>query len=308
MRSPSLSPASNSVTKTLTVEDDAPPPLDFQLTLKGESQTVTVNSNDSGLDLNSSSGNTPALNASNLKSLLQLNQDFQDALPLLPGVVRGIDGLIRIKGGRTNQANTLVNSATVTDPFTGQAALSLPAVAVQSVQVLANPFSAEYGRFASGVVDVSTRGGTDEWKTLFEDPVPRFRWIDHRHTHGVESASPHLTFAGPLDQGEALHLPGMPATDTTPSRCPRLPDPNNVRIVEKLNSYTQLDWTPSASHRLTAVVTRRSAKHRLRQHQHLQPAAGHGRRSRARILSLPHPPLDPRQWRLHADLVLSQEA
>jgi hypothetical protein len=34
-----------------------------------------------------------------------------------------------------------------------------------------------------------------------------------------------------------------------------LPNPDNVRIVEKLNSYTQLDWTPSASHRLTAVLT-----------------------------------------------------
>ena len=243
-----------SVTKTLTVEDDLPPPLDFQLTLKGQPQTVTVNSNDSGMDLNSSSGNAPALNASNLKSLLQLNQDFQDALPLLPGVVRGIDGLIRIKGGRTNQANTLVNSATVTDPFTGQAALSLPAVAVQSVQVLANPFSSEYGRFSSGVVDLSTRGGTDEWKTLFEDPIPRFRWIDHRHTHGVESASPHLTFAGPLIKAK-LYIFQAAGYGYDTVTVPSLPNPDNVRIVEKLNSYTQLDWTPSASHRLTAVLT-----------------------------------------------------
>ena len=112
--------------------------------------------------------------------------------------MRGLDGLIRIKGGRTNQTNTLVNSASVTDSFTGQPALTLPAVAIHSVQVLSNPFSSEYGQFASGVVDVDTRGGTDQWKFLFEDPIPRFRWINHRQTHGVESASPHLTFAGPL--------------------------------------------------------------------------------------------------------------
>ena len=166
---------------------------------------MKVNAQNSGVDLSSSSGNTPELNADILKSVVRVNQDFQDALPLLPGVVRGFDGLIRIKGGRTNQANTLVNSASVTDPFTGQAALSLPVVAVQSVRVLSNPFSSEYGRFASGVVDLSTRGGTDEWKWLFEDPIPRFRWIDG-HTHGVESASPHLTFAGPLRKDRALHL------------------------------------------------------------------------------------------------------
>jgi hypothetical protein len=241
------------MTKKLTVEDDHPAELDIQLTLKGQSQTVTVTSEDAGIDFTSSSGGAPTLNASNLKSLVELNQDFQDALPLLPGVVRGIDGLIRISGGRTNQANTLVNSATVADPFTGQPALSLPAVAVQSVQVLANPFSSEYGRFSSGVVDLSTRGGTDEWKYLFEDPVPRFRWIDHRHTHGVESASPHLTFAGPLVKGKAYIFQASGYGYDTVT-VPSLPNPDNVRVVEKLSSYTQLDWNPSISHRLTAVL------------------------------------------------------
>ena len=176
--------------------------------VKGETQSVTVSADAPTVDLTSSSGGAPMLTAKILKSVIQLNQDFQDALPLLPGVVRGPDGLIRIKGGRTNQANTLVNSASVSDPFTGQAALSLPAVAVQSVQVLSNPFSAEYGRFASGVVEVNTRSGTDEWKFLFEDPVPRFRWIDG-NIHGVESASPHLTFAGPLKKGELYLFQSM---------------------------------------------------------------------------------------------------
>jgi Carboxypeptidase regulatory-like domain/TonB-dependent Receptor Plug Domain len=137
-----------SVTKRITVNSNEPAKLDFQLTLKKPSQTITVSADAPGVDLTSSSGGTPALSATTLKSVVALNQEFQDALPLLPGVVRGLDGLIRIKGGRTNQANTLVNSASVSDPFTGQAALSLPAVAVQSVRVLSNPFSAEYGRFA----------------------------------------------------------------------------------------------------------------------------------------------------------------
>ena len=198
---------------------------------------------------------------------------------MLPGVVRGIDGLIRIKGGRTNQANTLVNSASVTDPFTGQAALSLPAVAIRSVQVLSNPFSSEYGQFASGVVDVDTRGGTDEWKWLFEDPVPRFRWIDGS-THGVESASPHLTFAGPLKKGRVHIFQAMGyGYDTV--RVPSLPNPNNVRIVEKINTYTQLDWNPSASHRLTAVLALDPQNTGVREYQYIQSSAGDCQRSRA---------------------------
>ncbi|HYK37867.1 TonB-dependent receptor [Alloacidobacterium sp.] len=241
------------VIRRLTIAGNETAKLDFQLVPKGQVEAVTVNAENPGVDLTSSSGGTPALNANILKSLVQLNQDFQDALPLLPGVVRGVDGLIRIKGGRTNQTNTLVNSASVTDSFTGQPALSLPAVAIQSVQVLSNPFSSEYGNFASGVVNVDTRGGTDEWKYLFEDPVPRFRWINHRLTHGVESASPHLSFAGPLEKGKAYIFQSVGYGYDTVT-VPSLPDPDNVRVVEKINSYTQLDWNPTASQRFSVVL------------------------------------------------------
>jgi hypothetical protein len=241
------------ITKRLTIKSDNTTKLDFQLVPKGETENVNVTAEAPGVDLTSSLGGTPTLTANVLKSMVRLNQDFQDALPLLPGVVRGPDGLIRIKGGRTNQTNTLVNSASVTDPFTGQPSLSIPAVAVQSVQVLSNPFSAEYGRFASGVVDVDTRGGTDEWKWLFEDPVPRFRWIDHSRIHGVESASPHLTFAGPLESGKLFIFQAM-GYGYDEVEVPSLPGPNNVRVVEKISTYTQLDWNPSANHRFTAVL------------------------------------------------------
>jgi outer membrane receptor protein involved in Fe transport len=239
--------------RPLTIgKDNESAKLDFRLTLQKQTENVTVSSDSATVDLSSSSGNTPAVTAKMIKSTLRANQDFQDALPLLPGVVRGLDGLIRIKGGRTNQANTLVNSASVIDPFTGQAALSLPAVAVQSVQVLSNPFSAEYGRFASGVVDVNTRGGTDEWKWLFEDPVPRLRWTDGT-THGVESASPHLTFAGPLIKGRLYVFQAL-GYGYDQVKVWSLPDPNNVRIVEKVNSYTQLDWLATPNQRFSVVA------------------------------------------------------
>jgi len=227
--------------------------LDFQLMLKKREETVTVSAEPAGVDLTSSNPGSPTLTANILKSVLQANQDFQDALPLLPGVVRGPDGEIHIKGGRANQSSTLVNAASVADPFTGQPALRIPSIAVESVRVLSNPFSAEYGRFSSGVVEVTTRGGTDEWKFLFEDPVPRFRWINY-HTHGVESASPHLTLSGPLKL-EKLYLFQSLAYGYDVERTTSLPNPNNVNITQGITTYTQLDWIPAPSHQLTAVLT-----------------------------------------------------
>jgi outer membrane receptor for ferrienterochelin and colicin len=241
------------ITKRLTIKEGSASQLDFQLLLKKQTETVTVTAEPTGVDLSSSSGGTPTLTADILKSAVRLGRDFQEALPLLPGVVRGPDGLIRIKGGRTNQTNTLVNTASVADPFTGQPALRLPIVALQSVRVLSNPFSSEYGKFSSGVVEVNTRGGTDDWKWLFEDPIPRFRWIDYG-THGVESASPHLTFAGPIKRGK-LYLFQSLAYGYDTVRTPSLPDPNNVRVVESFNTYTQLDWNLKPDQQLSMSLT-----------------------------------------------------
>ncbi len=241
------------ITQRLTIREGPASRLDFQLTLRKQTETVTVTAEPKGVDLSSSSGGSPALTADILKSAVRLGQDFQEALPLLPGVVRGPDGLIRIKGGRTNQTSTLVNTASVADPFTGQPALRLPVVAVQSVRVLSNPFSSEYGQFSSGVVEVNTRGGTDDWKWLFEDPIPRFRWIDY-HTHGVESASPHLTFAGPIKRGK-IYLFQSLAYGYDTVRTPSLPDPDNVRVVESVTTYTQLDWNLKPNQQFSASLT-----------------------------------------------------
>jgi hypothetical protein len=60
---------------------------------------------------------------------------FEDLLPLVPGVVRGPSGRINMKGARASENGSLVNSADVTDPATGEAAISIPIDVVSSVQV-----------------------------------------------------------------------------------------------------------------------------------------------------------------------------
>jgi hypothetical protein len=239
--------------RRVTLTAATPVTADFQLLPESHSESVTVNANAGAIDTSSSSTGGPVLTTPMLKSLVRLNDDFQEALPLLPGVLRGPDGLIRIKGGNANQANALINNASIGDPFTGQPALRLPNAAVDSMRVLSNPFSSEFGDFSSGVIEVTTRGGGDEWKWLFEDPVPRFRWIDY-HIHGVESLTPHLAFSGPLIKGKLYIFQSLYyGYDTI--RTPSLPNPNNVRVDQRVNTQTQLDWDISPSHRLTAILT-----------------------------------------------------
>jgi carboxypeptidase family protein/TonB-dependent receptor-like protein len=243
--------ASNS--KRITLAASAPSVVDFQLVPQSQSESVTISANPTGIDTSSSSGGGQVLTTTTLKSLVRLNDDFQEALPLLPGVMRGPDGLIRIKGGNANQTTALINNASIGDPFTGQPALRLPTAAVDSMRVLSNPFSSEFGGFSSGVMEVTTRGGGDDWKYLFEDPIPRFRWIDY-HIHGIESLTPHFAFSGPLIKGKLYIFQSIYyGYDTV--RTPSLPNPNNIRIDQRVNTQTQLDWDIDSSHRITAILT-----------------------------------------------------
>jgi outer membrane receptor for ferrienterochelin and colicin len=240
-------------TKEVTVTASTPANVDFQLFPEQQTTSITVTANPTGIDTTSSSGGTQVLTTATLKSLVRLNNDFREALPLLPGVLRGPDGLIHVKGGNANQTTALINNASIGDPFTGQPALRLPTAAVESMRVLSNPFSAEYGGFSSGVIEVTTRGGGDEWKWLFEDPIPRLRWIDYS-THGIESATPHLAFSGPVIR-DKLYLFQSVYYGYDTIRTPSLPNPDNVRVDERINTQTQFDWDLNPRQRLTAILT-----------------------------------------------------
>src|SRR5271166_2219471 len=91
-----------------------------------------------------------------------VNERFETLLPLVPGVVRGPDGRINLKGARNTQSGALVNSANVTDPATGSPAINLPIDVVSSVQVISNPYDPQYGKLTGAVSTVETKTGSYE--------------------------------------------------------------------------------------------------------------------------------------------------
>ena len=54
------------------------------------------------------------------------NERFEDALPLLPGVVRGPDGLLNMNGARADQSAFLMNGVNMSDPVTGHHIAAVP--------------------------------------------------------------------------------------------------------------------------------------------------------------------------------------
>jgi hypothetical protein len=134
------------------------------------------------------------LSGSILESAPLEGDDFQSLLPLLPGVVRGADGRLRIRGGQPTTGALQVSSASLIDPSTGDFDLELPGSSVESVEVLANPFAAEYGRFSTSITQVRTRRGTNTWEVNPGNLVPRLR----AKLNGLRAFEPRLSIRGPL--------------------------------------------------------------------------------------------------------------
>jgi outer membrane receptor protein involved in Fe transport len=238
--------------RTIKLEPKANLRVDIQLRPKTKEEQVVVQSRTQGVETTPTVLAGPELHSKVLQSLPLLNDSFQDALPLIPGVVRGPDGSINMKGGRANQSSTLLNSTNVADPVTGQAVIEVPLGAIESVRVLANPFSSEYGRFAGGVVELETKSGTDQWNFSLDGFFPRMRYRSG-HIIGIENITPRETLSGPLVKGKLYFF------ESTEYRFIRTkvsaqPDLRNDQVFEALESITQFDWNINANHRFTGTA------------------------------------------------------
>lgn len=180
--------------------------------------------------------------------------DYQSLLPLLPGVVRGTDGRIVMKGGTATQSGLIVNSGSdATDPATGEPGFNLPADAIQSVEVLPNPYAAEFGRFSTGVTNILTRAGTNRWKFSINNFFPRPKFRDGAIL-GIGGFTPRLSVRGPLVK-DRLFVSQTLQYRYLQTRVPGQPDLQNDTRLESFESFTQLDAVLSDRHNLTLIFS-----------------------------------------------------
>ena len=170
------------------------------------------------------------------------NQDekVDSLLPLVPGVIRGPDGRINMKGAQATQAGWLVNSANVTDPATGGQAISLPIDVVSSVQVISNPYDPEYGRFTGAVSSVETRTSSfDKFHFSIQNLAPRARDRDGSIV-GIGAFTPRATITGPLIKDRLAFTQSLEYRFVrTPVES--LPPLKRDTTLESFDSFSQFD-------------------------------------------------------------------
>ncbi len=216
------------------------------------SATVTVSDSSDPLNTTDAAPKT-SFKQDKLQTLPLVNERFQDAIPLVPGVVRGPDGMLNLKGARSSQSGMIVNSANVTDPVTGESAINLPIEAVQSVEVLTNPYAAEYGELTSGVTSVQTRSGSDKFQANATSFFPRPRRRGGSFV-GIEAFTPRVTFSGPLMKDK---LKFFQSFEYRYVRTPveNLPPLSRDTDLESFDSLSQLDWDIDDKNHLTTTLS-----------------------------------------------------
>jgi TonB dependent receptor-like, beta-barrel/Carboxypeptidase regulatory-like domain len=187
-----------------------------------------------------------------LREAPNANERFENALPLIPGVVRGPDGRINLKGARATQSGALVNSANVTDPATGISAINVPIDVVSSVQVISNPYDPQYGKLTGAVSTVETKTSNyGKFHFSVQNLLPRLRDRDGA-IRGIGASTPRLTVTGPIVKDRIAFTQSVEYRFVrTPVNS--LPTLERDTKLESFDSYTQVDFIVSSKQ--TATVS-----------------------------------------------------
>jgi len=223
--------------QTVTLQAGQVLKLSLQLTPTVVVTSVNVTAPDSATE---SPAPTQAITEKTLRDAPNMNERMESLLPLVPGVVRGPDGRINMKGARNTQSGALVNSANATDPVTGAPAMNLPIDVVESVQVVSNPYDPQYGRFTGAVSSVETKTGSyEKYHYSIQNILPRWRERGGNIV-GIGAATPRMTLSGPLIKDKLSFIQsGEYRFVRTPVNS--LPPLQRDVALESVDTYTQAD-------------------------------------------------------------------
>ncbi|MCU1385616.1 MAG: hypothetical protein JWL71_4313 [Acidobacteria bacterium] len=150
------------------------------------------------------------------------------SLPLLPAVVRGRDGLLRIGGTRPHESALWIDGFDVTDPVTLTSAIDLPNESVKGMALVREPVSATFSGVLGSMASIETTAGTGAFHAGVQGFIPRPR-LNSRYGLGrIEAfyprayvsghAGPHARYFSSVELNfERVPVPGVTTQSGTPA-------------------------------------------------------------------------------------------
>ncbi len=124
------------------------------------------------------------------------------------------DNEIHIRGGRTYEAQYMLDGISVQDPLSGTGfGLNISSNAIEEVEIITGGFRAEYGQATSGIINVKTKSGGDNFAGFFSyksDHLGLFReqsWSFNTDIFEFNLGGPEIV-SNYLLKPLGIHLPG----------------------------------------------------------------------------------------------------
>ncbi len=150
------------VVQEVIVRTDLTTQQDFVLSLEsfeGEEIVITAERKTVIKDITSSESRVSSAEIEKLPV-----QEVSDIIQLQAGVNVDNGGGIHIRGGRTSEVSYVVDGIRVTDDYDRSNGVRIENESVQELQVISGSFNAEHGQALSGIVNVVTKAGGNEFE------------------------------------------------------------------------------------------------------------------------------------------------
>jgi len=94
-----------------------------------------------------------------------------DLLQLQAGITKGGGGELHMRGGRSGQIAFQIDGVPVTDAYDGSNVIDVSTNSIKELQVVSGAFNAEFGQAMSGIVNIVTKDGNDNFSGSLQSYV-----------------------------------------------------------------------------------------------------------------------------------------
>ncbi len=156
------------IVKNVQINIDRTTQVDFELsqTVLEESEAIVVEAQSEVIQKDMT-GSLSTVSSSDIDDMPV--QTINEVINLQAGVIEG-DGGIHVRGGRAGETRFMVDGVSVTN-LNGAQGIEVETDAVQEMQLISGTFNAEYGKAMSGIVNIITKEGGDEYSAQVQGIV-----------------------------------------------------------------------------------------------------------------------------------------
>ncbi len=149
------------VVNDVRISTDLTTTINFKLAvevIEGSEVTVVAERSAVQMDLTSSEARI----TSDQMDIMPVNEIW-DVISAQAGITKDAGGGIHIRGGRSREVAYWVDGVSVTDAYDGGISVAVDNNSIQELQVISGTFNAEYGQAMSGIINLVTKDGGQEY-------------------------------------------------------------------------------------------------------------------------------------------------